>query len=388
MELGPLAMRPFVVPDVAVKTPIYVFPKFEAITHTLQGMGVPPDFEADSSFRYVHRRAKEMDLYFVSNRTGEWHGAHCAFRISGRAPELWNPISGEIRQQLMYEVQAGRTILPLWLEPYGSLFVVFRKGSGCSANDRIIAVTQNGRSDLPSSGAGLQQSPAFEIITDQARQRILRAWQPGCYEVETASHKHTLDATSLPDPVALAGPWHVSFASSSSAAVEQVFDKLLSWSEHREEYVRHFSGSALYRMAFDGGMKFKEAHLRWYLDVGRVAVMAEVKLNGQDLGVLWKAPYRVDITSALRPGDNQLEVKVTNGWVNRMIGDEALAEDSERNADGTCKQWPVWVQENKASPTGRFTFTSWRLWKKGDPLVESGLLGPVKLLATKEFVLP
>jgi hypothetical protein len=107
--------------------------------------------------------------------------------------------------------------------------------------------------------------------------------------------------------------------------------------------------------------------------------MAAVGLNGKDLGVLWKPPYRVDVTEALKPGDNAIEIRVTNLWVNRMIGDEDLPEDSERNADGTLKAWPQWVLDGKPSPTGRFTFTTWRLWKKSDALVASGLLGPVTL---------
>jgi len=117
-----------------------------------------------------------------------------------------------------------------------------------------------------------------------------------------------------------------------------------------------------------------------------VAVMAEVKLNGQELGILWKAPYRVEVTGVLRPGDNDLEVKVVNLWINRLIGDEQLPEDSERNGNGTLKQWPEWLMQGQPSPAGRFTFTSWRLWKKNDALVESGLLGPVMLTATEKIV--
>jgi hypothetical protein len=102
-----------------------------------------------------------------------------------------------------------------------------------------------------------------------------------------------------------------------------------------------------------------------------------VKLNGKDLGTLWKAPYRVDITGAVKAGENVLQIRVVNLLVNRMIGDEFLPEDSERNKNGTLKQWPVWLEEGKPSPTGRRTFTTWRGLKKEDPLQESGLLGPV-----------
>ena len=114
--------------------------------------------------------------------------------------------------------------------------------------------------------------------------------------------------------------------------------------------------------------------------------VAEVTVNGQLLGTLWKTPFRVDVTGALKPGENVLEVKVVNLWVNRQIGDEQLPEDSDRKPDGTLKSWPQWVQEDKPSPAGRYTFTSWRLWKKSDALLESGLLGPVTL-STGEVVI-
>ena len=112
--------------------------------------------------------------------------------------------------------------------------------------------------------------------------------------------------------------------------------------------------------------------------------MARVKWNGTDLGILWKPPYQVDIIGKAHAGKNQLEVSVVNLWPNRMIGDEQLPEDSQRNDNGTLKEWPKWVGEGKPSPTGRLTFTSWRLWKKDSPLRESGLIGPVTLRTSYE----
>ena len=108
--------------------------------------------------------------------------------------------------------------------------------------------------------------------------------------------------------------------------------------------------------------------------------MAHVKLNGKDLGILWKTPYRVDVSQAIKPGENTLEIEVVNLWINRQIGDEWLPEDSDRNPDGTLKEWPKWLLEGKSSPTGRHTFTSWRLWHKNDPLQPSGLIGPVRIV--------
>jgi hypothetical protein len=122
--------------------------------------------------------------------------------------------------------------------------------------------------------------------------------------------------------------------------------------------------------------------MRVYLNLGKVEIMAEARLNGKSLGILWKPPYRVDVTDALQIGANELEIRVVNLWINRMIGDERLPKDSERNGDGTLKEWPRWLLEGKSSPTGRFSFTSWRLWKKSDALVPSGLLGPVRLITS------
>jgi len=110
-----------------------------------------------------------------------------------------------------------------------------------------------------------------------------------------------------------------------------------------------------------------------------------VRLNGKSLGTLWKAPFRVEITRSVKAGENLLEVRVVNLWVNRQIGDEFLPEDSDRNPNGTLKNWPQWLQEGKPSPTGRHTFTSWRLWKKDSPLQESGLLGPVTISAARQI---
>jgi hypothetical protein len=112
-----------------------------------------------------------------------------------------------------------------------------------------------------------------------------------------------------------------------------------------------------------------------------------VKLNGQDMGLLWKAPFRLDATSALRSGANLLEVRVTNLWVNRLIGDEQLPEDSQRNPDGQLQSWPKWLLEGKPSPTGRHTFATYRVWKKDSPLQESGLLGPLNWYGTQRIVL-
>ncbi|HOC00328.1 MAG TPA: glycosyl hydrolase family 43, partial [Verrucomicrobiota bacterium] len=192
-----------------------------------------------------------------------------------------------------------------------------------------------------------------------------------------------VEVGSLPEPVAILGPWEVRFAPNWGAPDRVVFDGLVSWSDHPEPGVNYFSGAATYSTTFAVPSELIASDHRLWLDLGRVAVIAEVKLNGKDLGILWKPPFTVEATDTVQPGDNVLEVKVVNLWINRQIGDEFLPEDSERNPDGTLKAWPQWLEEGRRSPTGRHTFTSWRLWRKTEPLAESGLLGPVRLRALK-----
>jgi len=216
----------------------------------------------------------------------------------------------------------------------------------------------------------------------------MEASKPGHYEFKTAAGKTlSADVPNLPEPQQIAGAWDLQFPAGAGAPEKVALDKLISWSTHETDGVKYFSGTGTYRTTFDLRADLVDAKSPLYLDLGKVAVMAEVKLNGHDLGILWKPPYRVAITDAAKAGANTLEVKVTNLWINRQIGDEQLPEDSDRNGDGTLKAWPQWLQEGKPSPTGRFTFTSWRLWKKDAPLQESGLLGPVTIQATRKIVL-
>ena len=187
-------------------------------------------------------------------------------------------------------------------------------------------------------------------------------------------------------PLEIGGPWQVAFDPKWGGPAKVVFEKLDDWSTRAEEGIQYYSGAACYQKTFSVGAEtLKQPHSRWYLDLGKVAVMAEVRLNGKELGIAWKPPYRLDVTEALKPGENLLDVKVVNLWINRQIGDEQLPEDCDRNRNGTLKSWPAWLQEGKPSPTGRYTFSSWKLWKKGDPLQESGLLGPVTLRQTLRF---
>ncbi len=217
---------------------------------------------------------------------------------------------------------------------------------------------------------------------------FLQVWQPGQYQVQTASGRtRTVSIATLPASLQLSAPWNVHFSPGGGAPAEIQMPKLLSWPQVSVPGVKYFSGQATYSTTFTLPRGVLAKDRRLVLDLGRVEVMARVRLNGKNLGTLWKPPFRVDCTGAARHGQNKLEVEVVNLWPNRMIGDENLPEDSERKPEGNLKSWPEWLLQGKPSPAGRITFTTWRLWKKGEPLLDSGLLGPVQIKFVAEVAL-
>jgi hypothetical protein len=233
--------------------------------------------------------------------------------------------------------------------------------------------------------------PASEQVIDLRHDAeghlLVQAWKPGVYELLTSSGRTRQVAVSpLPGALEVTGSWELTFPLHQGAPERTTLDRLTSWSAHHNLGVKYFSGTAIYTKTVSVPPGMLGPRRRLYLDLGKVEVMARVVLNGTDLGVLWKPPFLVDITGVVRPGGNTLEVNVVNLWINRLIGDEQLPEDSQRNSNGTLKEWPKWLIEGKPSPSGRLTFTSWRLWKKGDDLVPSGLLGPVRLVPAEQVL--
>ncbi len=156
--------------------------------------------------------------------------------------------------------------------------------------------------------------------------------------------------------------------------------QLISLHQHPQPGVKYFSGTATYTKRFTVAASAKGGGKRVYLDLGRVEVLAEVKVNGKDFGTLWKPPFRVDITDAVHAGNNDLEVRVTNLWPNRLIGDEQLPPENEYGPNGGILKMPDWYTQGKPKPPGgRVTFATWKHFAKDSPLLASGLLGPVRL---------
>jgi hypothetical protein len=268
----------------------------------------PPDFEynrpeIDSNLVWIHRRANDADIYFVANERNRAEDITASFRVDGKEPELWHPDSGTV-EPAEYKVEMGRTTVPLHFDSNGSVFVVFRRQAS-SPSRRLLPVMKT------------------ELTTIQ-------------------------------------GPWNVAFPPNWGAPSSIKLDNLASWTNSSDPGVKYFSGTATYIKDFEVSQQWLQSGARLMLDLGRVMDIAEVSVNGKPLDeILWKPPYRVDVSSALKSGTNHLEVKITNLWTNRVIGD------------------------HQAAGGKTYTFTDFKPMNltKDSELLESGLLGPVRLVS-------
>jgi hypothetical protein len=223
------------------------------------------------------------------------------------------------------------------------------------------------------------------------RGRDLFAWRPLTATFSFADGTVTRASATPPPSVAIGGPWTVSFPQGRGAPPSAEFSGLVCWTKRPEDGIRYFSGTATY--VKDVPAQALAAYApgrRVMLDLGTVKNFAEVTVNGKAFAPLWRPPFRLDITEALAgspAAGARLEIKVTNLWPNRLIGDDRLyAEDCQWY--GTIRQGPKevairgipqWVKDGRKSPTGRHTFTTWKHWSKEDDLLPSGLIGPVRL---------
>jgi hypothetical protein len=271
----------------------------------LDGLRVQQDYafsrqHADSDIVATHRSDAGTEIYFVANQKARAEKLEASFRVSGLRPELWYADSGKTASA-SYRIEGERTIVSLDMEPQGSVFVVFRE--------------------------------------------------------QAATQQVALPAMATRPLATLAGPWTLDFAPGGGAPASIKLDGLSSWSTSQIDGIRYYSGSATYRRELKADAAWLRKGASVLLDLGDVQVMAQVKLNGKALPLLWKPPYVADVTGLLKPGSNALEVTVTNLWPNRLIGD---------------------AQPGVTLP---YTFSTFKPYQADGKLMPSGLLGPVRLLS-------
>jgi hypothetical protein len=270
--------------------------------------GVPPDFGYTSTdegafLDYVHRRTDTADLYFVVNREDAPVRADARFRVSGRRPELWDPVSGQRRPATRFRLEGDVTVVPLELGREQSLFVVFQEPPGPG-----------------DTGEGPGNFPALEEVA------------------------------------VVEGRWTLAFDRAWGGPPPFETRELFDWSQRDEPAIRHYSGAVDYTIEFEWDPRGEALAGEIHLDLGELRNLAEVRLNGVDLGIVWCRPFRVRASEALHSGTNCLQVRVVNLWANRVIGDAGLPPDQ------------------------RLTRTNVRALGPDTPLEPSGLLGPVRLL--------
>lgn len=273
----------------------------------LQADGFSADCEfigGGGEFDFIHRTTSDAEIYFVANRSNVSATATVAFRVTGKVPELWNAVTGEHKFASAYEGKAGRTFVPLEFNPCGSWFVIFRETA--SAHPAVAK----------------SNSPPLNLLQE------------------------------------ISGAWTVHFDPKWGGPESASFDSLVSWPTRSEPGIKFYSGTATYEKTFTlaDASRITDHGSRLFLDLGNARELAEVRLNGQSCGIVWCPPFRVDITDAVKTGENKLQVGVVNFWPNRIIGDASLPKEQ------------------------RLTRTNIRKLTAKTPLEESGLLGPVKIL--------
>jgi hypothetical protein len=323
-----------------------------SLRRILLDRGIGPDFhytseKEDADLDYIHRHTPEADIYFIRNKRMRPESINAHFRVSDRVPELWFPDTGRIVKQLVYEQKAKGIRVPLKLGPADSLFIVFRKSDD--------------RPHLISADSGL-------TVTEFAENKVhITTSQNGSYTLKTCDgHTVEFKIDEIPPEMSLTGPWKLCFPAGWEAPDFVSLDKLVSWTEHENTGIRFFSGIARYEKDLEIPKQWLRDNNRLYLDLGQIWCIGEVFLNGQSAGIVWKPPYRVDITEVVKPGSNTLEIDIANTWANRLVGDARLPEDQR-----LCRT------NITGSGTPR---KSWRDIK----LRQSGLLGPVKLVMAVE----
>lgn len=294
---------------------------------------------ADSAL-FIHRTLEAGDIYFISNqktKSVEWSAR---FRVTRKVPELWDPVSGSIRLLPSYSEATGgaSTSLQLRLAPLESAFILFRKE---------VSGTKDVSGMKEVSG---MKKPPLPKVPQASGDRLTPNDPDSPLKKDTLNNNYPAPLRTIP----VTGPWTVTFDSALRGPSHPVLlATLTDWTSNSDERIKDYSGAAFYHRVFTLSKTGKGEKV--FLNLGAVTALAKITVNGIETGGVWTAPYRVDITSALKPGKNVLEIKVVNTWVNRLIGDSKLP----------LEQRKTWTVNNPFHPQS--------------PLEPSGLLGPVTL---------
>jgi hypothetical protein len=389
--------------------------------------GKMPDATRD--IRIAAREDGAAKVFFVANLNERSAKFTALFRVTGMLPELWDAESGAMELAPLWREKDGRTEVDLSLGAAKSVFVVFRDSVAAgilpavepgfqpggknadntvgveSGKASVEAIAKPGSRMPPSSGkmpdaasadrlASIQASGEWKISSDAQGCAVISAGTNVSGVAEFASGRRMVFDLKPAAAIPVAGSWTVRLAPAVGVNKQIELSALKSLSESADPAVKYFSGTAAYRTTVNVDAALLGAGKRVELDLGDVRDLATVTVNGKSIGVLWHPPYACDITSALQPGANTLELAVVNTWHNRLVGDEQFPPDFEFGADRgadlgrALKAYPDWFVKNQPRPeTNRLAFVNWFYHRKNTPLLPSGLLGPVQLIPRAEMIL-
>jgi len=335
----------------------------KTLREVLLERGITPDLETvspgDSTMPdYIHRRSGKADIYFIRNVNDFELETDVLFRVSGKVPELWDPDKGTKTGQYVYADDGNRIRMPLQLPPLGSVFVVFREVPEKEHYNKVF-MDKKQVFPMPEEGKTITRPAGFCI--DQTG--VLTSGTPGQYRLVSGKNKeYNITIPEIPPAKTIDGPWEVRFPHGHGAPGRVDLPELISWTESEDAGIKYFSGIAAYHKTVTLADDFSTENKKMILDLGHVSKVADVYVNGWHLGILWHPPWQVDITDAVKPGKNNLIVEVANVLSNQLTGDAMVPEQFKRTNSNIVKGPNAWM-------------TPW----KDVPLVESGLLGPVKI---------
>ena len=354
------------------------------INDVLKRKHIIPDFtfrsnQEKTAIDYIHRSTETEEIYFIANRFGRkgindfeyrylpnspdrYEQVECSFRVTGKIPHIWNPKTGETKEILNYREEGGYTIVPLNLEPEGSVFMIFTTGV---SQKHVTSILKNGKRIFPGNEFETRQNPFIELIK-QEQSRRMDVNEPGTYTIKWSDGtREVVQSEKAIEENELSGPWDIHFDPKWGAPEKVEIPELKSWIHFEDPGIKYYSGTAKYTKSFS--FTSEEIKNRTIiLDLGNVQEMASVVINGHQMQVIWSPPFRFDITAFTRSGPNRLEVEVVNLWPNRLIGDGKLPENQRLTKTNI----------NKFNGSEAESY-----------LRESGLLGPVKIKRIPQYEL-
>ncbi len=323
----------------------------KSVEEVLDDLKIKPDLSVETSpnIDFIHRQIGNEDVYMIRNLKSKAIYEKVTFRIKDKTPQKWNPETGEIRDIVYFNKNKNGITIPLFFESLEAFFVVFTEKV---KNNHIVSVKF-------SDGSKLKSIDCTDLIVRKN----------GDYKIKNNKGKTSaISVDNIPNAIDLSDSWEVYFDQSRGGPRSKNFDKLISWTDSDVRGIKYYSGVASYRKSFNLNADYMQRDIQITLDMGKVSKVAEVYLNGKKVGISWFAPYKLDITNFVKVGENNLIIEVVNVLSNYMTGDAKLPKEYRRTRSNVQKGPNAW-------------HTPW----KDVPLIESGLLGPVKLMFGKRL---